>query len=556
LVLVPARVAGAWLPCCLAMVVAGEEEAWLAMALRSARSSGTTGRELRRLQWQAFESSVGRKGAECFVEKEAISGEDPLLLMDKCLAAVAKVAGLSGRLTVSQAKEVLRSRGAGRLASRVGDVSKYRNRAAHRDVGLPELILDEAAACKLPEVAQLPVVVKKLGVAVHAEHFLDEAAACKLPVVAQLPVVVKKLGVAVHAEHFLDEAVACKLPEVAQLPVVVKKLGVAVHAGLGACEILVGDGVVPHMLQESTMTEVRWEELVMTKVKEAVDAKFNDHKMDIDSVKGELAKLQTPLEAMRSQLGRVPALEVHLDELATEVESRFGISEKTMNEKFICLERGFEAVRGSMCGLADIDLLWGELGKLQAPVRVLQERLVLVDQLRDALGAKVASIEDEVAQFKGFHQSVAAVGRAEAVEHKLGIDLLKGELVKLQAPFEAMRFQLGHVPALELYVDELAAEVEKFGFSEKALNEKSMVLERGLEAVRGSMCGLADIDLLWGEFGKLQVPVGALQERFVLVDTLRDALGYKVANIEDEVAVLKEVTASLRPLVHRRRPAV
>jgi hypothetical protein len=513
------------------MVVAGEEEAWLAMALRSARDSGITGRELRRLQWQAFEASVGRSGAGSVVVKEVVSGEDPLLLMDKCLAAVAKVAGLSGRLSVSQAKEVLRSRGAGRLASRIGDVSKYRNRAAHRDVGLPELILDEAAAFRLP-----------------------------------------------------------------------------VGAGFG-CEVLVGDGAFPHMSQKSTATEFRWEELVTAKVKEAVDANFKflqveveENKMDVDLLKGELVKirgsmcgslevdllkgelanLQLPVEAMRGQFVLADklrdALVIQIATIEGEIEQikgfeQFGISEKVLNEKFMCLERGLEAVRGSMCESSDISLLKGELVMLQLPVEALREQCVLADKLRDAMGIKIATIECEVAEKFGISEQVlnekficleqgleairgsmcessdTSLLKGELVslqlpveavrdqvvladkprdaqgidEHKLDIYLLWGELAKLQAPIEAMGAQLGQVPALWSHFGELATEVKSLvGIAEEAMNEKFSFLE-----------------------GRLMV-----------ADKMRDAVGYKVAYIEDEVAVLQELSVSLRPLVHRRHPAV
>jgi hypothetical protein len=291
------------------------------MALRSARSSGITGREIRRLQWQAFESSVGRQGVGSVAAKEITSGEDPLLLMDQCLAAVAKAAGLTGRLTVPQAKELLRSRGAGRLASRIGEVSKCRNRAAHRDVGLPELILEVQFA--------------------------------------------------------------------------------------GGDEVAGGAGV-PHLLQESAATKFNLDVLVTQKVQEALDMhlvslreEVQKHKMDVDLLKSELSKLQLPLEAMGFQLQRLPGLEVHLKELAAEVDTMVGNSdanEKALNLKFTVLDHGLEEVRSSMCEAVEVDLLKGELFKLQMPIEALRRQSELADFMRDALGSKIATIEHEVAK--------------------------------------------------------------------------------------------------------------------------------------------------------------
>jgi len=57
--------------------------------------------------------------------------------LEECLAAVAAhVADGTDKVNVAAAKSVLRSRGQGKLASRLGRLSKLRNSSAHPDRGL------------------------------------------------------------------------------------------------------------------------------------------------------------------------------------------------------------------------------------------------------------------------------------------------------------------------------------------------------------------------------------------------------------------------------------
>ena len=107
------------------------DELWLAGALRAAKASGASGRELRRLQWQAFESSrgvaLGGPGGGCLQRLE-----------EEVLVAVAAGSGVAGRISVPEAKTTLRRCGPGgrHLASRLGRLSRGRNAQAHPDVGL------------------------------------------------------------------------------------------------------------------------------------------------------------------------------------------------------------------------------------------------------------------------------------------------------------------------------------------------------------------------------------------------------------------------------------
>jgi hypothetical protein len=162
------------------------------------------------------------------------------------------------------------------------------------------------------------------------------------------------------------------------------------------------------LLQESAATKFNLDELVTEKVKEALDVNLvslreevQKHKMDVDLLKSELSKLQLPVEAMGFQLERVPGLEVHLKELAAEVDNMVGNSdakEKALNLKFTVLDHGLEEVRSSMCEAVEVDLLKGELVKLQMPIEALRRQSELADIMRDALGSKIATIEHEVAK--------------------------------------------------------------------------------------------------------------------------------------------------------------
>ena len=108
-----------------------EEEEWLVMALRAAPRAGATGRQLKALQWQCLEVSRARFGSQ----QKAV---DYLRLVQQALHVVAESSGHE-RLSVGEAKTILRSRGQARLAGRLGKASKVRNGLAHPD---PDLVKD------------------------------------------------------------------------------------------------------------------------------------------------------------------------------------------------------------------------------------------------------------------------------------------------------------------------------------------------------------------------------------------------------------------------------
>ena len=122
-------------PSFAAMVAEGREEKeaqWLQMALRAATTVGQNMRETRALRWQAMEvSRLGWLTAELPVAKHV--DEDAIDALDMVLAAAQEAIGATSAISLTQAKDILRKRGAegAKLASALSVLSKARNRRAH-----------------------------------------------------------------------------------------------------------------------------------------------------------------------------------------------------------------------------------------------------------------------------------------------------------------------------------------------------------------------------------------------------------------------------------------
>ena len=115
------------------------DEEWLSTALRAARSSDATGRDLRRLQWQILELSRAGAGA-----RPQSGGEELLLEFEELMAAASGCAGT--RFTsAAQLQRHLKGAGHGELAKRVARLARGRHAAAHPDPALRGDVLQAMA---------------------------------------------------------------------------------------------------------------------------------------------------------------------------------------------------------------------------------------------------------------------------------------------------------------------------------------------------------------------------------------------------------------------------
>ena len=132
-----------------AALVPAMEEAWLAAALGAARRCGASGRELKRLQWQAFAAS--REATGLASPGTAVSEEDPIALVEELVDAAQKVSGLTFAGAVGL-RRAFRAKGFKDLDRRIGKAVRCRNSAAHPDVGLMADVSNAAALLCIEEV--------------------------------------------------------------------------------------------------------------------------------------------------------------------------------------------------------------------------------------------------------------------------------------------------------------------------------------------------------------------------------------------------------------------
>ena len=111
------------------LAAGGDEELWIAAALRAACGAARTPKELRQLNWQVLDTSRMRVlGAQApAVENDAIDD------LDVVLCTICEAAGCEDKLQVDEAKKLLRAHGERgvRAAKWLGEFSKLRNGRAH-----------------------------------------------------------------------------------------------------------------------------------------------------------------------------------------------------------------------------------------------------------------------------------------------------------------------------------------------------------------------------------------------------------------------------------------